>query len=120
MYKDQVTGELIGPNIPMNKVVVEKRERVYEKTIRHGPNKGMTEQVYGWEIVKEVIVGPDTYRKMTGEEPNKLKPSEVGQEARVVDREPDPWRRRRNNRQPFKQKRPEVEHVRSPKQGSRT
>jgi hypothetical protein len=69
MYICQYTGKTIGPGIPSNKIVEEKRRKIYERKVKRGRNKGQIELIEGWEIVKEMIVGPDAYRKLTGLEP---------------------------------------------------
>jgi hypothetical protein len=60
---------MIGPGVPENRVVVEQRSKLYEKRIRYGRAKGEVELIEGWEIVKEIVVGPDAYRELTGLEP---------------------------------------------------
>lgn len=83
MFICEHTGELIGPGIPENKVVVERRKKVYEKKIYKGRIKKKlvgVELVEGWEIVKEISVGPKAYQELTGKTPritqnsSKLKP----------------------------------------------
>lgn len=97
MYKCEHTGKTIEPGIPQNRVVVEKRKRVYEKRIKRGRNKGTVELVEGWEIAKEIVVGPEAYRELTGQEPAQAqRASPLVKDARVVEdtrpvRRKKPW-----------------------------
>lgn len=71
MYKCEHTGKMIGPNVPENKIVVERRKKIYEKVIKRGPreHRGKIELVEGWEIIKEIRVGPEAYEQLTGRKP---------------------------------------------------
>ena len=89
MYKCQETGETIGPRVPQNRIVIERRRKIYENKIRKGKNKGQVELIEGWEIVKEIIVGPDTYKERTGLEPARsTRPSKLQQDTIVKNTKP--------------------------------
>lgn len=59
---------------PANKIVLEKRLRTYDKEIRRGYDRGLFEQVEGWEIVKEANVCPECFILLTGKEPRLVTP----------------------------------------------
>lgn len=54
MFKSQFSGKVYGPKVAPVKVVVSTRARRYENWV----NKELVESE-GWEIVKELSVGPD-------------------------------------------------------------
>lgn len=60
---------VVPPRQPINKIVTERRERTYEKTIKKGKDKGKIKIINGWEIVKEINVCPKCYRILTGKTP---------------------------------------------------
>jgi hypothetical protein len=59
---------LVPVNQPENHIVTKKREKVYDTVVKYGPNRGTSQQVTGWEIVKEIKVCPSCFTKMTGQE----------------------------------------------------
>lgn len=62
-------GIVVHPRQPVNRIVLERRERTYEVVRKRGKNKGKVETVHGWEIVKELKVCPKCYRTLTGKAP---------------------------------------------------
>lgn len=63
MYRCQVTGKLVGPGIPANRVVVERRERTYTRY----NYKTQQEEIVGkgWEIVRELTVSEEGLRALS-------------------------------------------------------
>lgn len=117
-YRCQHSGKVIGPGIRQFRVVTERRVKQYQKEIRYGRDKGSFEQVEGWEIAKELVVGPEAYEELTGEKAGTItsKSHSVSRDA-VVKRERDdnsrpyePWKKR-NNRSFNNARRPQVERV---------
>ena len=51
---------------PCNKIIIEKRPKIYQRTIRKGKKRGVVEQIEGWEIAKEIKVCACCYEKITG------------------------------------------------------
>lgn len=91
---------------PANKIVTEKRLRSYEKLIRRGPNRGMNEEVQGWEIVNEINACPECYVALTGMEPQlaappvvKAKPEEDSRNGWGYNKNKKPWQNRDNRPQ---------------------
>jgi hypothetical protein len=66
MFQCQKCNKTVPAGHPTNRIVVEKREREYEKEIYYGRLSGTVEQVKGWEIAKELIVCPECYSESTG------------------------------------------------------
>ena len=106
MFICQHTGELIGPNIKQNKVVLEKRIKTYQKPImRYGKVINWVD-VTGWEIVKEISVGPEGYKALTGQVPIQVSTIYHGnkmekENTRLV----EPWRFNRfDKKKPSQQK----------------
>lgn len=54
MFKSQLSGKVYGPGISPVRIVTEMRPKTYENY--DGRDVIRTE---GWEIVKEITVGPD-------------------------------------------------------------
>lgn len=97
---------------PKNRIVLERRKRTYDKPVKkHKRGKIVGyEKVIGWEIVKEISVCPDCYRKMTGQIPKEVIP----QAKPTPKPERDSHRRRpRNNWKPGPKK--EQQPTRKPK-----
>lgn len=85
MFKSELTGKMIGPNIKPMKLVVERRLVQYNNVVRGKPIKdedgNVKEGRYnrvpertvtseGWEIVRELTVSPDEYRAYNKKEGN--------------------------------------------------
>lgn len=68
MFKCKNCGITVPTGQPMNKVVTKRREKTYERTIKHGYDRGRTEQVRGWEIVEEIATCPQCTTALTGRE----------------------------------------------------
>lgn len=51
---------------PLNKIVIDKRPKTYQRIIRKGRGREYTEEIKGWEIVKELSVCAPCYERMTG------------------------------------------------------
>ena len=64
MFKDQFTGKVSKPGEKLRKIVVEKREKVYHRTVRDmETGKPMVVEVgRGWEIVKELSLSEEGER----------------------------------------------------------
>jgi hypothetical protein len=118
MYRCELTNELVGPNVPLHRVILEKRETRYERVMRHGRNKGQTETVYGWEIVKEANVSPTKYEELTGLKATLSQVTPVAKDVKVFEEERD---YRRPNRRQYQERKPlNVEYVkRNDKRNSR-
>jgi hypothetical protein len=56
MFKSELTGKIYGKGTHPVKVVTERRAKTYEHFNFYGESLGTTQ---GWEIVKEISVGPD-------------------------------------------------------------
>ena len=67
MYRCEHTGENIGPCIPLFRVVLERRSVTYRKPIKKRKQIIDWVDVQGWEIAKEIRVGPKAYEELTGE-----------------------------------------------------
>lgn len=60
-------GTPLAPaNQPCNTIIVEKRSKVYQRTIRKGKRRGFVEEIEGWEIAKEIKVCATCYERITG------------------------------------------------------
>ena len=57
------------PNQSLNKMIVETRPKVYERTIRRGRGREFIDKVNGWEIVKEKSVCAICFERLTGLKP---------------------------------------------------
>jgi hypothetical protein len=64
---------LTPKNQPRNTIIVEKREKTYQRTVRKGKRKGFIEEIEGWEIAKEIQVCASCYERITG-----LKAARIG------------------------------------------
>jgi hypothetical protein len=115
------TGEVIGPGVPQHKVVVQWRKKTYKKPIKRYGKIVDFELKEGREIAKEINVGPDAYKALTGLEPKRGdQKKRIARAERVVERNTKPvrpWRNPRikgknkdNNRTPSNRK-PVVEKV---------
>ena len=60
-------------NQPRNSIIVEKRPKIYQRTVRKGKRRGFVEEIEGWEIAKEIQVCAVCYERITG-----LKAARVG------------------------------------------
>jgi len=54
-------------NQPCNKVATERRQKVYDKVIQRGYERGNVEAVQGWEIAKEISCCPKCFTALTGQ-----------------------------------------------------
>ena len=91
MFNCQNCGECTKTKQPVNKIIVSKRLRKYEKEIKRGPERGTIEIIEGWEIVKELSACPKCYQELTG-----LKPRLVEAVQRPVPLPEEPKREKRN------------------------
>lgn len=102
MFICQHTGEVVPAGIKMNRVVLERREKTYQRPIKRYGKVVDWEEVKGWEIAKEICVGPAGYRALTGLEPANIGSATTARNAKTrVDnnsRPVEPWRFNRNNR----------------------
>lgn len=80
MYKCEASnckengGTPITPsNQPKNSIIVEKRPKIYQRTVRKGKRRGFVEEIEGWEIAKEIKVCACCYERITG-----LKAARIG------------------------------------------
>jgi hypothetical protein len=96
-YICEHTGKIIGPGIPENKIIVKRRKKVYEKPPRQDDEHSQAELIEGWEIAKEIRVGPEAYRELTGEEPQLFKRSAVQFTTEPVEEEPPRKHKPRTN-----------------------
>jgi len=64
---------LTPSNQPRNSIIVEKRQKTYQRTVRKGKRRGFVEEIEGWEIAKEIQVCALCYERITG-----LKAARVG------------------------------------------
>ena len=64
---------LTPKNQPKNSIIVEKRPKVYQRTVRKGKRRGFVEEIEGWEIAKEIQVCACCYERITG-----LKAARIG------------------------------------------
>jgi hypothetical protein len=84
--------------------VTERRVKQYEVEILYGRDRGSFRQVEGWEIAKELVVGPEAYEELTGLPAGNItsKSFALSQNARNVkdnNSQPyEPWKKRNNNR----------------------
>lgn len=96
----------VPPRQPVNRIVIERRERTYEKTIMRGKDKGKVKEINGWEIVKEINVCPKCYRILTGKAPKVVqeikKPEFENKPRRKFDKKFDkkkkPWQNQNNKK----------------------
>jgi hypothetical protein len=51
---------------PCNTIIVERREKTYQRTVRKGKRRGFIEEIEGWEIAKEIKVCASCYERLTG------------------------------------------------------
>ena len=100
MFKCQHTGKMIGPNVPENRIVTERRRKLYERVIKRGYNRGNVETVEGWEIVKEISVGPEAYIQLTGKTPAAKRVQEAFIKVEEESRPRHSRNRKRNNKTP--------------------
>lgn len=73
MYRCQITGRLSERNVPMNKLVVETRDRIYTRFVKNEETRQWEEIEVGrgWEIVREINVsqaGKDLWDSWNPEE----------------------------------------------------
>ena len=73
MYKcqelecDKFGGTPVTPlRQPLNKIITEKRQKTYQRVIKRGKQRQYTEDIQGWEIVKEHKVCAICYERLTG------------------------------------------------------
>lgn len=64
-------GRVTAPHQPVNRIVTEWREKMYENKIRRGKRKGEIKETFGREIVREIKVCPECYVLHTGDQPVK-------------------------------------------------
>ena len=83
------------PKQPANRIITEKRPKTYTRTIRKGKQRGFVEEIEGWEIVKEIIVCPVCYEKITGLKPVTAAVS-LQQLMAGKKKKPTPKRRKKN------------------------
>jgi hypothetical protein len=62
MFRCAITGRLTRPGEKCNKIVIEKREKVYTQMIWEGNDQVEVEIGKGWEIVKEVNASDEGVR----------------------------------------------------------
>ncbi len=60
-------------------IIVEKREKTYQRIVRKGKRKGFVEEIKGWEIAKEIKVCAICYERITG-----LKASRAGSSLQAL------------------------------------
>jgi hypothetical protein len=67
-------GKLVKSGQPANRIITEKREKVYSKPIRKRKGGRIVDykDVFGSEIVKEIKVCPKCFRELTGTEPRMI------------------------------------------------
>lgn len=63
-------SKFTAPGVPINKVVIETRHKVYEKIYRDKNGFVHTKRFEGKEIVKELNLCPICFTIVTGEQPN--------------------------------------------------
>jgi len=102
MFICEHTGEVVAQGIKQSKVVLERREKTYQKPIKKYGKVVDWEEVRGWEIVKEISVGPDGYRALTGKEPVNIGSASTSLNAAMRpeknSRPVEPWRYNRQRR----------------------
>jgi hypothetical protein len=57
---------------PSNSIIVERREKFYQRTVHKGKRRGFIEEIKGWEIAKEIKVCALCYERLTGERANRI------------------------------------------------
>lgn len=105
-YRCQHSGKVIGPGIRQFRVIVDRREKQYVNDTSTEFQRGSLVTSSGWEIVKELTVGPEAYELISGEKAGNIssKSLAVAPTATIKPREErQPWRNRNardNNRRP--------------------
>lgn len=112
-YKCQHSGKVIGPGIRQFRVVTERRSKQYTTISNREDEEARLSE--GWEIAKELVVGPEAYEKLTGEKAGNItsKSHAVSRDAVTKEdnsRPYEPWRKR-NNRSFNNTRRPQVNKV---------
>ena len=106
-------GKSVEPRQPQHTIVVESRDKTYERKIYKRKKLIRVEEILGSEIVKEIKVCPECYQEITGEEPRKVQETTNIKQLRENLREqhkPKPWKNRRSRRR-NNNKKPVVHHV---------
>ena len=96
-YRCQHSGKVIGPGIRQFKVITERREKQYVNDTSTEFQRGNLITSTGWEIAKEITVGPEAYELLTGEKAGNItsKSLAVAPTATIKPREEQrPWRNR--------------------------
>jgi len=73
MFKSELTGKLIGPNVPQVTFVTHKRKRIYTAKDKYGNDHVVAT---GSEIVKQIAIAPNELE---------LAKAEFGEEGTFVD-----------------------------------
>ena len=122
MFRCQKCDKVTEKHQPMNKAVIETRDRTYETEIKRGKMRGTMRVTKGSEIVKEISVCPDCYTSLTGLSPRVTDVPVVVPSKPRFENKPNfrkdyqrrPWRNRnnqRNNQSPQTRSKPIVETV---------
>lgn len=87
-------NKVCEPRQPQHTVVVQTRDKQYQRKIYKHGKVVHVEDTYGTEIVKELKVCPECYQQMTGEEPMRIQASTNIHQLREAMHEqakPKPW-----------------------------
>jgi len=73
-FKCDYCGKQVPAGQPINYVVTETRQKVYQNEIKTGKMRGTLEDSTGSEIVRQIKTCPKCYKELTGMEPRIIIP----------------------------------------------
>ena len=92
------------PRQSLNKIVIQKRPKTYERVIRKNRQREYIDKIQGWEIVKEKSVCPTCYERLTGLKPASnsmsLKQVMINRERKAFVKKKRNFRHKRKNKNP--------------------
>lgn len=105
-------NKVCKPGQPQHNVVIETRDKSYERKLFRGKRFIRTEEVLGSEIVTEIKVCPDCYKEMTGLEPRKVQTHTNVRDLKETydNKKRKPWQKRKPRSQ-SQRKEPQIQRI---------